>query len=424
MKLNQNKKKWMNRLVSGALVMSFGLLLPYGATGTRYDSVTGSMEVYATQSSSGFDQSKLDEAKQKKKEAEQNVNKSKTEINTITGEQKNVKNQISSNKTNLATVKKELEETKNNIVAKQDEIDKTTIELQEAQRVLQEQYDSMKLRIQFMYENNTDESLLTAILTSNGLAEMLVRLEYISDVHRTDRELLEAYDLAMHNVEDQLAQLGQQMKDLISLRESYESKQAQLEATLSALAQKSSQYASDLEEAKRLKSQYEREVSSWAEVIRQQEALAAGVDPNSYAGGGTGKGGLGSAKYLTDDSYNPDYKTSISPDDLCNFALQYVGNPYKWGGNSLTNGCDCSGFVNQVYKNFGISTVRYSQAFLTEGSPVSFNNMKKGDVVVYPGHVAIYLGNGCIVEAQSTKAGITSNRPVKCHTITGIRRLL
>lgn len=424
MRLKRVQRNMINRIVSGVMVSSFVLLLPFGVTGTRFDSVTGSTAVYASQAGNGFDQSKLEEAKKKKKEAEQNVKDTKNTINNITGNQQSVKNQITSNKNNLATVKQELQTTKDNIVAKQAEIEKTTEELKEAQRVLQEQYDSMKLRIQFMYENNTDESLLTAILTANGLAEMLVRLEYISDVHKTDRELLEAYELAMHNVEDQLTLLGQQMEELNALRESYEAKQAQLEATLAALAKKSNQYAADLAEAKQLKSQYESEVSSWAAVIRQQEALAAGVDPNNYNGGGTGKGGLGSAKYLTDDSYNPDYKTSISPDDVCNFALQYVGNPYKWGGNSLTNGCDCSGFVNQVFKNFGISTVRYSQSFLTEGSPVSYNNMKKGDVVVYPGHVAIYLGNGCIVEAQSTKAGITSNRSVKCHTITGIRRLL
>jgi cell wall-associated NlpC family hydrolase len=106
------------------------------------------------------------------------------------------------------------------------------------------------------------------------------------------------------------------------------------------------------------------------------------------------------------------------------YALQFVGNPYVWGGNSLTNGVDCSGFVHEVYAHFGISTPRYSQSFKTAGQPVSYNNMKAGDVVVYPGHVAIYIGNGLIVEAQSTKAGITSSRSVNCHTITAIRRLL
>ena len=90
----------------------------------------------------------------------------------------------------------------------------------------------------------------------------------------------------------------------------------------------------------------------------------------------------------------------------------------------MTNGCDCSGFVHLVYKHFGFSLPRYSQAFKTVGKAVSYQNLKAGDIVVYPGHVAIYIGNGKIVEAQSTKAGITSSRKVNCSTITAIRRVL
>ena len=109
---------------------------------------------------------------------------------------------------------------------------------------------------------------------------------------------------------------------------------------------------------------------------------------------------------------------------VADFAVQFVGNPYVWGGNSLTNGVDCSGFVHEVYAHFGISTPRYSQAFKSVGQAVSFDNIQPGDVVVYPGHVAIYAGGGVIVEAQSTKAGITANRSVQCHTILAIRRLV
>ena len=109
---------------------------------------------------------------------------------------------------------------------------------------------------------------------------------------------------------------------------------------------------------------------------------------------------------------------------MVSYAMQFVGHPYVWGGNSLTNGVDCSGFVHEVYAHFGISTPRYSQAFKSVGQAVSFDNIQPGDVVVYPGHVAIYAGGGVIVEAQSTKAGITANRSVQCHTILAIRRLV
>ena len=110
--------------------------------------------------------------------------------------------------------------------------------------------------------------------------------------------------------------------------------------------------------------------------------------------------------------------------EIVTYALQFVGNRYKYGGTNPNTGVDCSGFVHQVYAHFGISTPRYSQAFKSVGQPVSYQNIQAGDVVVYPGHVAIYIGNGNIVEAQSTRAGITNSRPVNCHTITAIRRLV
>ena len=156
-----------------------------------------------------------------------------------------------------------------------------------------------------------------------------------------------------------------------------------------------------------------------------EEAAAALLYADSYEGGGSGaSGGLGDDSYLQDDSYNPSNVTNVSGEAVVAYALQFVGNPYVWGGNSLTHGCDCSGFVHLVYQHFGISTPRYSQSFKTVGQPVAYNNMQAGDVVVYPGQVAIYIGNGCIVEAQSTRAGITSYRQVNCHTITAIRRLV
>ncbi len=74
------------------------------------------------------------------------------------------------------------------------------------------------------------------------------------------------------------------------------------------------------------------------------------------------------------------------------------------GRKQLTNGVDCSGFVHQVYAHFGISTPRYSQAFKSVGQPVSYQNIQAGDVVVYPGHVAIYIGNGNIVGGAVNKS--------------------
>ena len=101
--------------------------------------------------------------------------------------------------------------------------------------------------------------------------------------------------------------------------------------------------------------------------------------------------------------------------DLCNYALQFVGNRYVWGGTSLTNGCDCSGFVLSVFKNFGVTLPHYSGSQANMGTKISLGEAKAGDLVFYGNgrrinHVAIYLGGGRIVHASSPRTGIiTSN---------------
>ena len=93
--------------------------------------------------------------------------------------------------------------------------------------------------------------------------------------------------------------------------------------------------------------------------------------------------------------------------DLCQFAKQYIGNPYVWGGTSLTNGADCSGFVMSVYANFGVSLPHSSAADRHVGSAVNgLENAQPGDLVCYSGHVGIYIGGGQIVHASSAKTGI------------------
>ena len=92
---------------------------------------------------------------------------------------------------------------------------------------------------------------------------------------------------------------------------------------------------------------------------------------------------------------------------IANFALQFVGNPYVYGGTSLTNGADCSGFVMSVYQNFGISLPRTSGEQGQCGTNVGgLENARPGDLVSYSGHIGIYIGNGQIVHASSSNTGI------------------
>ena len=98
--------------------------------------------------------------------------------------------------------------------------------------------------------------------------------------------------------------------------------------------------------------------------------------------------------------------------DLCEYAKQFVGNPYVWGGTSLTKGADCSGFVLSVYKNFGYKLSHSSRAQANEGTKITMKEAKPGDLIFYGNssgtinHVALYIGGGQVVHASSPKTGI------------------
>lgn len=108
--------------------------------------------------------------------------------------------------------------------------------------------------------------------------------------------------------------------------------------------------------------------------------------------------------------------------DVVSYAKQFLGNPYVWGGTSLTNGTDCSGFVKGVYAHFGISLPRTSYSMRGVGYEVSYSEIQPGDIVCYSGHVGIYAGNGQIVNAIDERSGIGMSNARYAGIIT-IRRM-
>lgn len=108
---------------------------------------------------------------------------------------------------------------------------------------------------------------------------------------------------------------------------------------------------------------------------------------------------------------------------VVDYACQFIGNPYVWGGTSLTNGADCSGFVQSVFAHFGISMPRTSYEQRSAGVAVSYDQAIPGDVVCYDGHVGIYIGDGQIVNAMNPAQGIGIS-PATYTTILAVRRVL
>lgn len=138
-----------------------------------------------------------------------------------------------------------------------------------------------------------------------------------------------------------------------------------------------------------------------AQATAGQSSTSYGIDPGSVTISGDSEMGVAVAEY----------------------AVQFVGNPYKWGGTSLTDGADCSGFVMSVYANFGVSLPHSSSADRKQGYAVdSLENAQPGDLICYSGHVALYIGDGNIVHASTSKTGIIISK-ADYKKILAIRRI-
>lgn len=111
------------------------------------------------------------------------------------------------------------------------------------------------------------------------------------------------------------------------------------------------------------------------------------------------------------DTSTLDQTVSQTAKDLIDYSMQFLGNPYVYGGNSLTNGTDCSGFVKLIFAHFGYSLPRSSASYASVGTQIPYTAAKPGDIMVYKygssiGHVAIYIGNGQIIHASTPSGGI------------------
>lgn len=344
-------------------------------------------------------------------------------VSELEQEKENLQQEIDSLDQELVSLLTEIDTLESEISQCEAEIADLQVELEAAQEAEEKQYQQMKLRMKYMYEQG-DQSILTIFLESGSLSDFLNRVEYANAVYEYDRTLLESYEATQIEIQEMQTSLETEKSSLQSQKSTLNAKQSSLNSMIAAKESQMDDFDQQLEAAREAARKAAEEEAA-RRAAAESAANAAAVTPSS-GGSSSGESSESNASATTTTDSNPSPTTNVGGSSVASYAMQFVGNPYVWGGNSLTNGCDCSGFVVQVYAHFGInlSGSRNSAALRSVGQAVSYNNIQPGDIVCYSGHVAIYAGGGVIVEAQSSRAGITANRSVTCKPILAIRRVI
>lgn len=153
-----------------------------------------------------------------------------------------------------------------------------------------------------------------------------------------------------------------------------------------------------------------------ARAAAEQEATRKAAEKQEVKKSGAGSGSGSSAGQSAQTA-------SSNGQAVVDYARQFLGNPYVYGGNSLTSGTDCSGFVKGVYAAFGINLPRTSSEQRSVGYAVSLSEIQPGDIVCYSGHVGIYAGNNTLIHASNEKTGITLTSPVTYRSVLAVRRI-
>lgn len=404
-------------------------------------------------------------------------------MSALWDQKQQLESQIESLNSDLVNVMVSIQTLESDIASKEAEIEKTQGDLTKAQNAKDKQYGAMKKRIQYLYEKGGNNAWFQMMLNADNLADLLTRAEYTQQMYEQDRESLQKYARTIEEVQKLEDQYEQEKADFETMKEEYEAQQSNLQYQLDVTRansadceneiayaqQQATEYANLLEQQQAEIEQLEAErIAAEEEARRQAEAEAAAAaaaqeaaqngdnssedvqydeDGNVVSGSSDGSSDYEYDEYGnvidTDNTvdYNSDASSSGSSSDsssdsssassssgsgssVVSYATQFVGNPYVWGGTSLTSGADCSGFVQSVYANFGVSLPRTSYEQQNAGYEVSYADAQPGDLICYGGHVAIYMGNGQIVHASNARDGIKVSDNAAYRTITSVRRLV
>lgn len=341
------------------------------------------------------------------------INKS---ITAIEKKRKEVQSQLSGLNEDLVDTMLTLEALETDLEIKQGEIDAAHEELERLQMLEEEQYEAMKLRIQYMYEKGGID-YISMFLEAKSVTDLLNRVDFANDVSDYDDIKLKEYQETKNRVEETKAVLEEEQAELEEVQEAQLVYKAELDKKISSAKAKKLNFESELSKAQKQAEAYKNTIKEQTALIKKLEAEEArkaaeeAIRKEQESSGNSSSGNSSSSNSSSGNgSSSGNSSVNVSGSGLgakiASYALQFVGNPYVSGGTSLTNGADCSGFTWAVHKAFGISIPRVSRDQAKSGKDISIGSVQAGDIIYYGDHVGIYIGNGQIVHASSKKTGI------------------
>ena len=312
--------------------------------------------------------------------------------------------EVSSLKSQLTTILAKLDELETALDAKRKEIEQSEADLEEAKLEEKQQYEDMKTRIVYMYEEGTSSAELEKIMKSQSISDMLSVVEYAQNLHDYDRNKLDELIAIKQKIQELNAQLKAQKAEMEDLQAQYEEQSAALNAMIEEKSAEIADLGDQIQEAaKEVQKAKEREAAEALARAAAEARARAAAQAQTRTNGSSGSGASSGSTTGPNAPVNPPVISggaNAHGSTIVAAAYSQLGVPYVWGGTSPGRGLDCSGLTQYCYRCAGISIPRTSGAQLAGGTIVS--NPSPGDICWTPGHVAIYIGNGQMIEAQQT----------------------
>ena len=380
-------------------------------------------------------------------QTQQSLNEVNSQIDDIQSQRDAVNTELLAMNDQLVEILTSIEILEEEINLKQKEINLAQRDLNKAQKAESEQYESMKKRIKFMYEQG-NMVYMQALLGAINYSDMVNKAEYVEGIYNYDRELLAEYVETREGIETLKSTLQEEQSQMRTAEYELEGEKENLESLVAIKRRTVEDFDTQLEDARKKASAYKTQLKQQTERIRkleekerkkkEEEEKKKKEEQENAQGDDTDGDGTTSVDVNTGETEgtesgdsegdeSDDYYDDASGDSLgqqiCAYACQFVGNPYVYGGTSLTNGADCSGFTQSVFANFGISIPRDSYSQRSCGVAVEYEDAQPGDIICYAGHVALYIGDGQIVHASTPQTGIVYGYATY-RTILAVRRVI